>query len=81
MVPRIFTPEQRETQMNICADILQNTENDPKLLRNTITSHESQFFQYDPETKFQSMHRKTPRSPRKKKEKRKNRRASQISKH
>jgi hypothetical protein len=26
---RILTPEQKETWMNICADILQNTENDP----------------------------------------------------
>jgi hypothetical protein len=29
MVPRILTPEQKEIRMNICADILQNTENDP----------------------------------------------------
>jgi hypothetical protein len=28
MVPRILTPEPKETQMNICADTLQNIEND-----------------------------------------------------
>jgi len=26
MVPRLLTPEQKEIRMNICADILQNTE-------------------------------------------------------
>ena len=29
MVPKLLTPEQKEVQMNICADILQNVENDP----------------------------------------------------
>ena len=30
MVPRILTSEQKEIRMNVCADILQNIENDPK---------------------------------------------------
>jgi len=30
MVPRLLTPEQKEIWMNICADILQNIENDQK---------------------------------------------------
>ena len=29
MVPRLFTPEQKEIWMKICAVILQNSENDP----------------------------------------------------
>ena len=29
MVPRLLTPEQKEIRMNICADLLQNIENDP----------------------------------------------------
>jgi hypothetical protein len=62
MVPRILTPEQEETQMNICADILQNIENDPNFLGNVITCGKSWFFQYDSETK----HWKSPTSPRKK---------------
>jgi hypothetical protein len=37
MVPRLLTPEQKEIPMNICADILQNIENDPNLLENIIT--------------------------------------------
>jgi hypothetical protein len=66
MVPRILTPEQKETRLNICVDILQNTENDLEYLGYVITSDESWFFQYDPETKHQSMHWKSPRWPRKK---------------
>jgi hypothetical protein len=41
--------------MNICADILQNIENDPDFLGNVITYDESWFFQYDLESKHQSI--------------------------
>jgi len=53
--------------MNICADILQNSEKDPNILENTITCDESWIFQYDPESKRQSMRWKSPSSPRQKK--------------
>jgi len=53
--------------MNICADILQNNKNDPNILQNVITSDESWFLQYVPESKDQSMHWKSPSSPRQKK--------------
>jgi hypothetical protein len=66
MVPRILTPEQKETRLNICVDILQNTENDLGYLGYVITSDVSWFFQNDPETKHQSMHWNSPRSPKKK---------------
>ena len=56
MVLRLLTPEQKEIWMNICVDILQNTENDPNFLENVITCNESWFSQYDPESKHQSMH-------------------------
>jgi hypothetical protein len=36
MVPRLLTPEQKEIWMNVCADILQNIENDPNVLENVI---------------------------------------------
>ena len=49
--------------MNICADILQNTENDP----NVITCDESWFFQHDPESKRQSTHWESPSSQMQKK--------------
>jgi len=68
MVPRLLTPEQKEIRMNICADILQNIENDSNLLENVITCDESFFFyQYDPESKRQSMRWKSPSSSRQKK--------------
>jgi hypothetical protein len=44
MEPGILTPEQKETRKNDCADILQNTENDPNFLGNVITCDESWFF-------------------------------------
>ena len=44
MVPRLLTPEQKEIRMNICADILQNIENDSNSLQNVITCDESWFF-------------------------------------
>ena len=56
MVPTLFTPEEKETRLNICVDILENIENGPKFLENVLTFDESWFFQYDPETKRQSMH-------------------------
>ena len=67
MVPKLLTPEQKEHRMRICADTLENIENDPNLLQNVITCDETWIFQYDPETKRQSMHWKSPESPRKKK--------------
>ena len=67
MVPRLFTPEQKQIRMNIYADILQNIENYPNFLENIIICDESWFFQYDPESKCQSMHWKRPSSPRQKK--------------
>jgi len=32
MAPRLLTPEQKEIRMNICADSLQNIENDQNIL-------------------------------------------------
>jgi len=67
LVLRLLTPEQKEMRMYICADILQNIENDPNFLENVITYDESWFFQYDLESKSQSMHGKSPSSRRQKK--------------
>jgi len=66
-VPKILTPEQKEHRVNCCADTLENIENDPDFFLNVITCDETLIFQYDPETKRQSMHWKSPQSPRKKK--------------
>ncbi|GFX48184.1 mariner Mos1 transposase [Trichonephila clavipes] len=67
MVPKILTFEQQATRKNVCTDILDAIKNDPNLLEKVITCDESWRFTYDPETKRQSMHWKTPTSPRAKK--------------
>ncbi|KAJ8954988.1 hypothetical protein NQ318_000419, partial [Aromia moschata] len=36
-VPKLLTPEQNESRMNICADILNNVDTDPGLLDTVIT--------------------------------------------
>jgi len=67
VVPKILTPEQKEHRVNCCADTLENIENDPDFFQNVVTCDEIWIFQYDPETKRQSMYWKNPQSPRKKK--------------
>lgn len=67
MVPRLLSAEQKECRMNISADILESIEKDPTFLERVITCDETWIFQYDPETKRQSMHWKTKKSPRMKK--------------
>ncbi|KAJ8935627.1 hypothetical protein NQ318_009137 [Aromia moschata] len=37
IVPKLLTPKQKESRMNICADILNNTDTDPGLLDTVIT--------------------------------------------
>ena len=63
VVPKSLTPEQKEHRVNCCADTLENIENDT-VFQNVITCGETWIF---PETKRQSMHLKSPQSPRKKK--------------
>ena len=65
VVTKILTPEQKEHRVNCCADALENIENVPDFLLNVITCDETWIFQYDPETKRQSMRWKSPQSPRK----------------
>nr|CAH7723473.1 unnamed protein product [Callosobruchus chinensis] len=67
MVPKNLTLEQKENRKNICIDIMQQLEADPGLLEKVVTCDETWIFQYDPETKRQSMHWKTQSSPRMKK--------------
>jgi hypothetical protein len=76
MVPRILTPEQKETRMNICADILQNTENDPNFLGKTCD--ETCFFFFFSMTRKLSTNPSTGRVPGH--QEKKHGRATQISK-
>ncbi|KAJ8962675.1 hypothetical protein NQ318_001070 [Aromia moschata] len=41
MVPKLLIPEQKESRINICADILNNIDTDPGLLDTVITCDES----------------------------------------
>jgi len=59
--------KQKAHRMNIAQDCLEQVESDPTLLDRVITSDESWFFQYDPETKRQSQQWLSPGAPRPKK--------------
>ena len=67
MVPKNLTCEQKMNRKDICSDIMERFTDDPELISKIITCDETWIFQYDPETKRQSMHWKTPTSPRVKK--------------
>ena len=55
MVPRNLTEQQQDSQLSICPDLLEQVEADPELMDQVITCDKSWFFQYDPETKCQSL--------------------------
>ena len=63
MVPRILTHDQKQHRLHISSDLLRNAE----MFGRVITVDETWCFQYDPETKRQSMQWKTQNSPRPKK--------------
>jgi len=63
MVPRILTHDQKQRRLHILSDLLRNAEMSDRV----ITGDETWYFQYDPETKRQSMQWKTQNSPRAKK--------------
>ncbi|KAJ8943718.1 hypothetical protein NQ318_012485 [Aromia moschata] len=68
-VPKTFTPDQKLVRQQICSDFLERLDEDSELMENIITCDETWIFQHDVETKRQSMHWKTPASPRMKKAK------------
>ena len=59
MVPRILTHDQKQRRLQISSDILRNAE----MFDRVITGDETWCFQYDTETKRQSMQWKTQNSP------------------
>ncbi|XP_027233874.2 uncharacterized protein [Penaeus vannamei] len=64
MVPKLLNDDQKDRRMQVCRDILERLETDPDLLGRVITSDESWIFEYDPETKHQSLQLKSQSSPR-----------------
>ena len=67
MVPRLLNEQQKERCVQVCHDFLEELETEPNLLGRVITGDESCIFEYDPETKRQSLQWKSPTSPRPKK--------------
>ena len=67
MVPMLLNEEQKKRRVQVCHDILKERETEPNLLGRVITDDESWIFEYDPETKRQSLQWKSPTSPRPKK--------------
>ena len=63
MVPRILAHDQKQSRLHISSDLLRNAE----IFDRVIAGDETWGFQYDPETKRQSMQWKTQNSPRPKK--------------
>jgi hypothetical protein len=66
-VSRILTADQKQQRVNVCEEFRQITSNDATFLSRVITGEESWIYGYDPETKQQSSHWKSPNSPRPKK--------------
>ena len=66
-VPRLLTPDQKDTRLTLSQEMMDRTAADPNFLPNIITGDETWVYGYDPETKQQSSQWKTPASPRPKK--------------
>ena len=67
LVPKILSEDQKQCRLNFCKCMLEKIRGNPDILYQVITGDETWVFQYDPETKRQSMRWKTAVSPRPKK--------------
>ncbi|XP_066261786.1 protein GVQW3-like [Euwallacea similis] len=67
MVPKNLSKNQKDIRKERCLDFLESIENEPNFVERVITGDESWVFEYDPETKRQSMewHRLTSPRPKK----------------
>jgi len=63
-VPRLLNPEQKEHHVAICQELRQHALDDPSFMLRAITGDKSSVYRYDHETKQQSLHWKSPGSPR-----------------
>ena len=63
LVPRLLNEHQKQQRLDVAQEIRQNLVEDPTFLDNVVTSDESWVFQFDPETKRQSLEWKPPGSP------------------
>jgi hypothetical protein len=67
MVPRILSDDQKQRRLDVCCDLSRQLAEGNNFLDRVITGDESWCFQYNLETKRQSMQWKTSASPRPKK--------------
>jgi len=63
LVPKILTNEQKEDRRNVCLYLLERIENDNNFFKHIITGDETWIFEYDPDTKRQSLEWHTSNSP------------------
>jgi len=64
LVPENLSVEQKANRLEICQDLLGRLEIEPDFLDKVITGDETWEFDYDPETKWQSVEWHTQSSPR-----------------
>jgi hypothetical protein len=62
MVPKNLSKDQKLNREEMCQNVLEKIEENPDFLNSVVTSDETWLFQYEPETKRQSMQWKTTHS-------------------
>ena len=60
---KLLNDDQKMWRMQVCQDILKNFYSNPDFLKKVITGDGTWVFEYDPETKCQSLQWKSPQSP------------------
>ena len=60
----VLTAEQKEQRLSISLELRDRAASDSSFLGNVITEDEAWVYGYDPETRVQSSHWKSPSSPR-----------------
>ncbi len=63
-VPKVLTPHQLQTRLDLSTSNLQKLDADPSILSKLIATDESWMFTYDPHTKFADMEWTRPGEPR-----------------
>ena len=66
-VPRLLNNDQQDHRVQVCTELQKAVRHDHNFLSRVITGDESRLYDYDPETKQQSLQWKTPSSLRSKK--------------
>jgi hypothetical protein len=61
-VPRPLSIEQKQQQLDICFDLKENADKDPRFLFSVITGDITWLYAYDPKTKTQPSQSKSPGS-------------------